>query len=637
MSLYMNIFEQIEIILEKCNNETFIKINTLIDHIIRNYANENMKEIHERKKGNDNNNKKKKKKKKENNTNTIRNYFNLVDKENNLKNNNNNDDGVTNVMEQDKNKDCLLSLTIKNNNNKTIINMFFFFGHFNIMIIIYYVIYKLKMFDKDLFIHEKNSNIHTNQSYTADSISDDLNKVGSDNNRNKNIIMRHTNINNKEHYLQKKYNIQDDEEEDNETIRSDSKLRDIYSDSQSKDIMMSSSPNKEEESMSSDNHNKDINSSDNQNKDINSSDHNMNDSTNESTTTSLSTSINNTNRNKKNRKKNNININNNNNNNNNSNNINSSSNNNSGVYHYLPSQKYNNKYNTYNNKDHIIYHNKCITHILCSQLMYLDMNSFNQAIQDIVKTNKYKLLRIIILEAFDSLNEYYRKNFLNKLKKCNVLIFIHSTHALNDTFLHNCLYIRIPKPDKILFNNHILDFLKTNYKINNLNNQKKQYIINVLNYCNFDIPLILALLYIIQLHKFPDIKKIIKLIINSNIKKLINVIHKCIISNNSFFVIRNILYNILYTYNFHLHNFLNTFCKELAAYHKNDNNYKKDLYALFSKYTYITSMHDMHICSLENLCSNIILLEKKYAKTFNEVDTNSEDTEDFSINIKLEE
>ncbi|SOV75287.1 conserved Plasmodium protein, unknown function [Plasmodium reichenowi] len=623
MSLYMNVFEQIEIILQKCNNETFIKINTLIDHIIRNYANENLKEIHERKKVNDNN-KKQKKKKKENNRNTIRNYFNLVDKENNLKKKNNNNNDDDDVMEQNKNKDSLLSLTIKNN-NKTIINMFFFFGHFNIMIIIYYVIYKLKMFDKDLFIHEKGSNNHTNQSYTADSISDDLNKVGSDNNRNKNIIMRHININNKQHYLKKKYNIQDDEEEeeDKETTRSDIKLRDTYSDSQSKDIMMSLSPNKEEESMSSDNPNKDINSSD----------HNMNDSTNESTTTSLSTSINNTNRDNKNRKKNNINSNNNNNNNNNNNininsNNNSSSNNISGVYHYVPSQKYNIKYNTYNNKDHIIYHNKCITHILCSQLMYLDMNSFNQAIQDIVKTNKYKLLRVIILETFDSLNEYYRKFFLNKLKKCNVLIFIHSTHSLNDTFLHNCLYIRIPKPDKILFNNHILDFLKTNYKINNLNNQKKKYIINVLNYCNFDLPLILALLYIIQLHKYPDIKKIIKLIINSNIKKLINVIHKCIISNNSFFVIRNILYNILYTYNFHLHNFLNTFCKELAAYHKNDNNYKKDLYALFSKYTYITSMHDMHICSLENLCSNIILLEKKYAKTFNEVDNNSEDTQD---------
>ncbi|SOV73656.1 conserved Plasmodium protein, unknown function [Plasmodium sp. gorilla clade G3] len=628
MSLHMNVFEQIEIILEKCNNETFIKINTLIDHIIRNYTNENIKEIKERKKVNDNN-KNKKKKKKENNTNTIRNYFNLVDKENNLKNNNN----VTNLMEQNKNKDILLSLTNKNN-NKTIINMFFFFGHFNIMIIIYYVIFKLKMFDKDLFINEKNSNIHQNQSHTTDSISDEQNKMASDNNKNKKIIMRHTTTNNKEHDHKKndaqddiqgdlQGDVQDDEEEDNETIKSDSQLKNTYSDSHSKEIMMSLSPNKEEESMMSDNLNKDINSSD----------HHMNDSTNESTVTSLSISINNRNNNSKDKKKNNNNSNSSNNNNDNNNNNNN--NNNNGLYHSADNQRHNNKYNTYNNKEHIIYHNKCITHILCSQLMYLDMNSFNQAIQDIVKTNKYKLLRVIILESFDSLNEYYRKLILNKLKKCNVLIFIHSTHSLNDTLLHNCLYIRIPKPDKKLFNNHMLDFLKTNYKINNFNNQKKQYIINVLNYCNFDIPLILTLLYIIQLHKFPDIKKIIKLIINTNIKKLINVIHKCIISNNSFFVIRNILYNILYSYNFHLHKFLNTFCKKLTTYHKNDNNYKKDLYALFSKYTYIISMHDMHICSLENLCSNIILLEKKYTKTFNQVDNNSEDTDDFSINIKL--
>ncbi|SOV10314.1 conserved Plasmodium protein, unknown function [Plasmodium gaboni] len=618
MSFHMNVFEQIEIILEKCNNETFIKINTLIDHIIRNYTNENNKEINEKKKVNDNN-KKKKKKKKENNTNTIRNYFNLVDKENNL-NNNNNDDDVTNLEEQNKNKGNILSLTNKNNNNKTIINMFFFFGHFNVMIIIYYVIFKLKMFDKDLFINEKNSNSQKDQSHTTDSISDDPNKMGSDNNKNKNISMSHT-TNNKEHY-HSKCHVHDDEEEDNETIKSDSQLKDTYSDSNSKDIMMSLSPNKEDESMMSDNPNKDISSSD----------HNMNDSTNESTITSLSTSINNRNNNRKDKKKNN------NNNHNNSNNINnnSSSSNNNGVYHNVDNQKHNNKYNTYNNKEHIIYHNKCITHILCSQLMYLDMNSMNQAVQDIVKTNKCKLLRVIILESFDSLNEYYRKIILNKLNKCNVLIFIHSTHSLNDTLLHNCLYIRIPKPDKTLFNNHMLDFLKTNYKINNFNNQKKQYIINVLNYCNFDIPLILTLLYIIQLHKFPDIKKIIKLIINTNIKKLINVIHKCIISNNSFFVIRNILYNILYTYNFHLHHFLNTFCKKLVTYHKNDNNYKKDLYDLFSKYTYITSLHDMHICSLENLCSNIILLEKKYAKTFNHVDNNSEDTDDFSINIQLE-
>ncbi|SOV20598.1 conserved Plasmodium protein, unknown function [Plasmodium sp. DRC-Itaito] len=618
MSFHMNVFEQIEIILEKCNNETFIKINTLIDHIIRNYTNENNKEINEKKKVNDNN-KKKKKKKKENNTNTIRNYFNLIDKENNL-NNNNNDDDVTNLEEQNKNKGNILSLTNKNNNNKTIINMFFFFGHFNVMIIIYYVIFKLKMFDKDLFINEKNSNSQKDQSHTTDSISDDPNKMGSDNNKDKKISMSHT-TNNKEHY-HSKCHVHDDEEEDNETIKSDSQLKDTYSDSNSKDIMMSLSPNKEDESMMSDNPNKDISSSD----------HNMNDSTNESTITSLSTSINNRNNNRKDKKKNN------NNNHNNSNNINnnSSSSNNNGVYHNVDNQKHNNKYNTYNNKEHIIYHNKCITHILCSQLMYLDMNSMNQAVQDIVKTNKCKLLRVIILESFDSLNEYYRKIILNKLNKCNVLIFIHSTHSLNDTLLHNCLYIRIPKPDKTLFNNHMLDFLKTNYKINNFNNQKKQYIINVLNYCNFDIPLILTLLYIIQLHKFPDIKKIIKLIINTNIKKLINVIHKCIISNNSFFVIRNILYNILYTYNFHLHHFLNTFCKKLVTYHKNDNNYKKDLYDLFSKYTYITSLHDMHICSLENLCSNIILLEKKYAKTFNQVDNNSEDTDDFSINIKLE-
>ncbi|SOV10484.1 conserved Plasmodium protein, unknown function [Plasmodium sp. gorilla clade G2] len=614
MSFHMNVFEQIEIILEKCNNETFIRINTLIDHIIRNYTNENNKEINEKKKVNDNN-KKKKKKKKENNTNTIRNYFNLVDKENNLNNNNNNDD-VTNLEEENKNKGNILSLTNKNN-NKTIINMFFFFGHFNIMIIIYYVIFKLKMFDKDLFINEKNSNSQKDHSHTTDSISDDPNKMGSDNNKNKKISMSHT-TNNKEHY-HRKCDMHDDEEEDNETIKSDSQLKDTYSDSNSKDIMMSLSPNKEDESMMSDNPNKDISSSD----------HNMNDSTNESTITSLSTSINNRNNNRKDKKKNN--------NNNNSNNINnSSSSNNNGVYHNVDNQKHNNKYNTYNNKEHIIYHNKCITHILCSQLMYLDMNSMNQAVQDIVKTNKCKLLRVIILESFDSLNEYYRKIILNKLNKCNVLIFIHSTHSLNDTLLHNCLYIRIPKPDKTLFNNHMLDFLKTNYKINNFNNQKKQYIINVLNYCNFDIPLILTLLYIIQLHKFPDIKKIIKLIINTNIKKLINVIHKCIISNNSFFVIRNILYNILYTYNFHLHHFLNTFCKKLVTYHKNDNNYKKDLYDLFSKYTYITSLHDMHICSLENLCSNIILLEKKYAKTFNQVDNNSEDTDDSSINIKLE-
>ncbi|CRG95438.1 conserved Plasmodium protein, unknown function [Plasmodium gallinaceum] len=422
MNFHLNIFEEIEAILEKCNNETYLKIVKIIDYVVKNYTDTN-NEIQKK-----NVLKKKKNKNNINESNSIKNYFKVLKKES------------TKITDDNVDQKNDYNSIIKKN-SVSIINVFFFYGNFNVVIIIYYVIFKLKLFNSDLFIND----------------------------------------------------------------------------------------------------------------------------------------------------------------------------------------------NT-NNEDYIIYKNKNIIHIMCSKLNSQSLNGINEIINEILAT-KLNSFKIFILESFDNLNEQYRRIFMNKITKSTNLIFIHSSIYLNDIFLNNCLYIRIAKPNRISFNNYILSMIEKKYKINNFN-EKKEYLLNVLKNCNFDLTLILTIIYLIQLNNFPDISKIIKLIVNTNIKKLIKIIHKCIISNNCLFLIRNILYNILETYNFDIHTFLNTLCKNLTSFHKNDDNYKKEIYSLFSEYSYFCSLHDNHICSLENLCSKIILIEKKYVNTLNEKDIMEENNE-LNINLNM--
>ncbi|CRG98833.1 conserved Plasmodium protein, unknown function [Plasmodium relictum] len=422
MNFYLNIFEEIETILEKCNNETYLKIVKVIDYIIKNYTNADI-EIQKK-----NIFKKKKNKKNSNENNSIKNYFKVLKKES-TNNTDDNSDYKNNYN------------NINKNNYIPIINIFFFFGNFNVILIIYYVIFKLRLFNNNLFIND----------------------------------------------------------------------------------------------------------------------------------------------------------------------------------------------NT-NNEDYIIYRNKNIIHIMCSRLNDHDLNSINEIINEMLIT-KLNSFKIFILESFDILNKQYRKIFMNRVIKSTNLIFIHSSIYLSDIFLNNCLYIRITKPNVILFNNYILSMIESKYEINDFN-EKREYLLNVLKNCNFDLTLILTIIYLIQLNNFPDINKIIKLIVNTNIKKLINTIHKCVISNNCLFLIRNILYNILETYNFDIHTFLSAFCKNLTSFHKNDDNYKKEIYSLFSEYSHLCALHDNHIFSLENLCSKIILIEKKYTNTLNESDI-TEENDELNINLNL--
>ncbi|SBS80834.1 conserved Plasmodium protein, unknown function [Plasmodium ovale] len=283
------------------------------------------------------------------------------------------------------------------------------------------------------------------------------------------------------------------------------------------------------------------------------------------------------------------------------------------------------------NRDFLLYHNKYVTHVLCSQLRSKNLSDINEVLKEILscKINSFK---IFILESFDFLPEQFRKIFMNKIIKNKNLLFIHSSVYLNDIFLSNCLYIRIPRPDKILFTEHILSIAEKKYCIDLFSNNcsKRNYLINVVNNCYYDITLILTMLYIVQRNKFPDIKKMNRLVINTNIKKLINTIHKCTISSYSFFFVRNIFNSILYTYNFDMDTFLTIFCKQLTAHHKDDDNYKKEIYSLFSQYSYYCSLHTNHLCSLENLTSKVILIEKKYLSTLNPYapadDENSEPT-----------
>ncbi|GAB65062.1 hypothetical protein PCYB_042660 [Plasmodium cynomolgi strain B] len=286
-------------------------------------------------------------------------------------------------------------------------------------------------------------------------------------------------------------------------------------------------------------------------------------------------------------------------------------------------------------KDFIIHSNKSITHIMCPQLKDNDFKGLNQLAKEIL-TYKVNSLHIFIVESFDSLNDQFRKIIMNKMKKSKNLIFIHSTVCLNDIYLANCLYVRIPKPDKHLFISHFLHLSQDKYKMDIHNKDRKEYLENIISSCNYDISLILTMLYFIKLNNFPELKKIIKLILNTNIKKLVCIIHKCVISKNSLFLIRNILYSILYTYNFDMHNFFTIFCKQLISFHKDDDNYKKEIFSLFSEYSYYTSLHDNHICSLESLASKVILVEQKYITTLNPGSPISEDKDELSTSFQSE-
>ncbi|KJP89041.1 hypothetical protein AK88_01334 [Plasmodium fragile] len=288
-------------------------------------------------------------------------------------------------------------------------------------------------------------------------------------------------------------------------------------------------------------------------------------------------------------------------------------------------------------KDFIIHSNKSVTHIMCPQLKDNDVKGLNELMKEI---GRYKLnrLHIFIVEAFDSLNYQFRKMFMGKMSKNNNnIIFFHSTVYLNDLHLDNCLYVRIPKPDKLLFISHFLHLCEDKYNIDiHHNKDRRDYVENVISSCNYDISLILTMLYFIKLNNFPELKKIIKLIVNTNVKKLICIIHKCVISKNALFMIRNILYSILYTYNFDMHNFLTVFCKQLISFHKNDDNYKKEIFSLFSEYSYYASLHDNNICSLESLASKVILLEQKYITTLNPSYLTSEDKDELSTSFQSE-
>ncbi|CAD2096908.1 conserved Plasmodium protein, unknown function [Plasmodium vinckei] len=468
MNFYLNVFEEIENILEKCNHDTYLKICNAIEYIKKNYKGEidelaiPNKKFSKKKKNNNandinnlnskvnnitienaNHNKTKRGRKgaKIECVNSIRNYFKVVKPE---QNDLNGTDTNTNTV-------------IGDNNNKTVspINIFFLYGNFNIIIIIYYILYKLNLFNDNLFINDNNKT-----SYASNS------------NNSINII------------------------------------------------------------------------------------------------------------------------------------------------------------NNSNSPDFSIFNNKNISHIICLQLKDNFLDNINDVLKDMLTIPKSNSFKIFIFEAFHFLPVQFRKIFINKAMKSKNLIFIHSNSYLSDSFISNCLYIRIPKPNQDLFNNHILSVMQKKYKVdfyknetknNNIQNENiqdlKQYTENAINSCNYDLPLILVIIYLIQLNNFPDINKIIKLIINSNIKKLINTIHKCIMSTHSFISIRNILYSILLTYNFDIHNFLNIFCNQLISFHKYDDNYKKELYSLFSEYSYYCAIHDNHICTLENLVLKIITIEKKYVDT----------------------
>ncbi|EAA20871.1 hypothetical protein [Plasmodium yoelii yoelii] len=395
MNFYLNVFEEIENILEKCNHDTYLKICKTIEYIKKNYKGEidelaiPNKKFSKKKKNNnvndinnlnskvnnitienDNHNKMKKGKKggKMECVNSIRNYFKVVKHElSHL----NGSDTIANTAIGD------------NNNNKTVspINIFFLYGNFNIIIIIYYILYKLKLFNDNLFINDNNRT-----SYASNN----------NNNNNVNII------------------------------------------------------------------------------------------------------------------------------------------------------------NNSNNPDFSIFNNKNISHIICLQLKDNFLDNINDILKDLLTTPKSNSFKIFIFEAFHFLPVQFRKIFINKAIKSKNLIFIHSNSYLNDSFISNCLYIRIPKPNRDLFNSHILSVMQKKYKIdfytnktknNNIPNENiqdlKQYTENAINSCNYDLPLILVIIYLIQLNNFPDINKIIKLIINSNIKKLINTIHKCIMNTHSKFSFEN--------------------------------------------------------------------------------------------------
>ncbi|EUD66876.1 hypothetical protein C922_02861 [Plasmodium inui San Antonio 1] len=286
-------------------------------------------------------------------------------------------------------------------------------------------------------------------------------------------------------------------------------------------------------------------------------------------------------------------------------------------------------------KDFIIHSNKTVTHIMCPQLKDNDFKGLNQVVKEIL-TYKLNSRRIFIVESFDSLNDQFRKIFMRKRSKSKNLIFIHSSASLNDIYLANCLYVRIPKPEKVLFISHFLHLSEEKYKMDIHNKEKKDYVENIIKSCNYDISLILSMLYFIKVNNFPDLKKIMKLIVNTNIKKVVCIIHKCVISKSSLFLIRNIFYSILYTYNFDMHNFLTIFCKQLISFHKDDENYKKEIFSLFSEYSYYSSLHDNHICSLESLASKVILLEQKYITTLNPSSPISEDKDELSTSFKSE-
>ncbi|ANQ06615.1 Uncharacterized protein PCOAH_00008270 [Plasmodium coatneyi] len=286
-------------------------------------------------------------------------------------------------------------------------------------------------------------------------------------------------------------------------------------------------------------------------------------------------------------------------------------------------------------KDFIIHSNKNVTHIMCPQLKDNDVKGLNELVNEIIS---YKLnsLHIFIVESFNSLNRQFRKMFMGKISKSKNIIFIHSSVCLNDISLANCLYVRIPKPDKLLFISHFLHLSEDKYNIDIYDKERRDYVENMISSCNYDIPLILTMLYFIKINNFPELKKVIKLIINTNVKKLVCIIHKCVISKSSLFLIRNILYSILYTYNFDMDNFLTLFCKQLISFHKDDDNYKKEIFSLFSEYSYYCSLHDNHICSLESLASKVILLEQKYITTLNRSYPASEDRDELSTSFQSE-
>ncbi|VWU50950.1 conserved protein, unknown function [Hepatocystis sp. ex Piliocolobus tephrosceles] len=438
MALYLDAIGEIEHVLKKCNNNTYIKICNIIEYIVKNYKGikdgtfEDKKNILKKNKTRNNDTNSKKDKANDMMNNSIRNYFKVVKKSNEINDNNNKINNITTTDGVDalNDKNSLVDKQIM-----PLINIFFFFGNFNIIIIIYYIIQKINLFNNSMFIS--------------------------------------------------------DSSEKNMTIG--------------------------------------------------------------------------------------------------------------------------NSINTNASKDYILYDNKNMTHIMCSQLK--NNNHINDILKKILSYN-FNSFKIFILESFDSLSEQNKKIFMNKIIKNKNLIFIHSSVYINSVYINNCLYVRVPRPDKVHFNLHILSILKSKYDINIYDDiEKKEYLFTILNNCNYDLTQILTIIYFIKINDFPDINKVNKLIINSNIKKLINTIHNLSISNNSLNVIRNILYTILYTYNFNIHTFLNLFCKQLVAYHRNDNNYKKELYTLFSEYSYYCILHDNHICSLENMTTQIILLEQKYVHT----------------------